>query len=355
LKENIIMKKIIDRDFCSSSFLALRFIGKDNVVFKEGLEHHLPKVVNTEDKCVCNTCDAIDQTLTDIMGSAITSKTAIFLSGGIDSGILASYMPKGSKAYTVHNESPLNDLEVSRAEKVCEACGLEHVVVEVSWEDYKAVMDDIGLFEGYPVFGNTPQLLYLTRKALDDGHDQIIFGDDADMVFGGLDQLLSKEWKYDEWVNRVMFLDPKKVLKKPADLSSVFEPYRIDVDDVDSDRYLHEMMTISTGIAYYNIFEYCKIRAIDPYNMMRMSEPLDLKRIRSGESKYLLRELYHRKYPNLPIPEKIPMARPMDIWMKDWAGPQREEFLPNCTEGLTGEQKFLTYSLERFLNRIDEM
>jgi len=349
------MGMIVDRDFCASSFLALRFIGKSNVVFGEGLNHHLPKVVDAKDKRICNTCDEIDRALTEIMNEIVTEKTAIFLSGGIDSGILASYMPKGSKAYTVHNESPLNDLEVMRASKICETCGLEHVIVEVDWDDYGAVMDDIGIFEGYPVFGNTPQLFYLTRKAMEDGHDQIIFGDDADMVFGGLDKLLSKEWKFDEWVDRVMFLDPKRVLKNPVDLSGIFEPYRVGEDDVDSDRYLHEMMTISTGIAYYNIFEYCKVGAVDPYNMLRMSEPLNLARIRSGESKYLLRELYHRKYPKLPIPEKIPMARPMDIWMKDWEGPKRDEFLPDCLEGLTGEQKFLCYSLERFLNRLDSM
>ena len=55
----------------------------------------------------------------------------------------------------------------------------------------------------------------------------------------------------------------------------------------------------------------------------------------------------------LEIPEKIPMARPMDIWMKDWSGPVRDEFLPRCICGLTGEQKFMVYSLERFLNRIE--
>ena len=46
------------------------------------------------------------------------------------------------------------------------------------------------------------------------------------------------------------------------------------------------------------------------------------------------------------------MARPMDIWMREWAGPTRDEFLPQCVRGLTGEQKFMVYSLERFLNRI---
>ncbi len=81
-----------------------------------------------------------------------------------------------------------------------------------------------------------------------------------------------------------------------------------------------------------------------------MAEPLDLKRVRSGDSKYMLRELYRRRYPEFEVPEKIAMARAVDVWLADWEGPQREEFIPGCVEGLTGEQKFLVYSLERFLD-----
>lgn len=59
------------------------------------------------------------------------------------------------------------------------------------------------------------------------------------------------------------------------------------------------------------------------------------------------------KYPMLDVPEKLGMSRPAEEWMQDWKGPTREEFLPDCIQGLTGEQKLLVYSLERFLNLID--
>ena len=39
-------------------------------------------------------------------------------------------------------------------------------------------------------------------------------------------------------------------------------------------------------------------------------------------------------------------------WMKDWEGPKRAEFIKGCADGLTGEQRFMIYSLERFLNLI---
>ena len=55
----------------------------------------------------------------------------------------------------------------------------------------------------------------------------------------------------------------------------------------------------------------------------------------------------------MEVPEKLPMSRPADTWMKDWEGPHREEFLPGCIEGLTGEQKLLLFSLERFMDLME--
>ena len=77
---------------------------------------------------------------------------------------------------------------------------------------------------------------------------------------------------------------------------------------------------------------------------------MDLARVRSGDSKYLIRELFRMRYPNMQVPEKLPMSCPADAWMKDWEGPHREKFIQNCVEGLTGEQKLLLFSLERFLD-----
>ena len=82
------------------------------------------------------------------------------------------------------------------------------------------------------------------------------------------------------------------------------------------------------------------------------SLPLDLRRVRSGDSKYLLRDLFRKRYPGLEVPEKIAMPRAVNQWMKDWEGPKRAEFIKGCADGLTGEQRFMIYSLERFLNLI---
>ncbi len=84
-----------------------------------------------------------------------------------------------------------------------------------------------------------------------------------------------------------------------------------------------------------------------------MAEPLTLERVRSGDSKYLIRDLFRIRYPGLEVPEKLPMSRPAEDWMNDWEGPKRYEFIPGCAEKLNGEQKLLLYSLERFLDIIE--
>lgn len=83
---------------------------------------------------------------------------------------------------------------------------------------------------------------------------------------------------------------------------------------------------------------------------MRLAKPLDLARIRNKEGKYLLRTLFRERYPEFNIPDKIPLPRAMEQWLENWDGPIREEFLPNCIKDFTGDQKWLVYCLEWFLN-----
>ena len=82
-----------------------------------------------------------------------------------------------------------------------------------------------------------------------------------------------------------------------------------------------------------------------------MIEPLDLNKVRNGESKYLIRELMKKKYPEIPVPDKVPMPRPVDAYFKNWNGPTRPEFkrdLDMCK--FSGNQKWQLYCLEQFLN-----
>lgn len=84
--------------------------------------------------------------------------------------------------------------------------------------------------------------------------------------------------------------------------------------------------------------------------MTYLDAPIDYQRIRSGETKYLVREAFRKLYPDLEMPEKTPMPRPVNEWFKDWEGPKRPEFFPHCTDNMTGDQKWMVWCLERFLN-----
>lgn len=315
-----------------------------------GIKHVEFKPLPDSEKIACRSIQDIENCIKMQLKDVNTEKAALLLSGGIDSGILASYMPEGTVAYTVSSPAGVAQLEIERAARVCRKYGLEHRIVEVTWEDYDSCMDKLMLHDGCPVFANEPQVYALSKRIKEDGFDTVIIGDNADMAFGGMDRMLSKDWSFNEWVNRYTFVSPENVLVSPSDITDVYERYRTGENSIDFIKFINEIFATSSSGAYVNAFDCLGMGYLDPYAVMKMADPLDLKRVRSGDSKYLLRELYRTRFPEFKVPEKIAMARAVDVWLADWEGPKRKEFKKNCIEGMTGEQKFLVYSLERFLN-----
>ena len=343
----------VDKEYCMSSYLAVRYVYDQNVCFKEGVSHNDHKLVGDLEKVPCKTANDIDQNIKRILSQYDLSKAALFLSGGMDSAILASYMPAGTKAYTARCIGQNADDETERARKYCDFYHLEHVIVDVTWKDYQDTMDELMLHDGSPIIPNEPQAYKLAKAAKQDGAKYIIYGNCADVEFGGMDRLLSRDWTYREWIKRFSFSNQEAILKNPADISDIFAPYRIGKEGIDFLSFLSKVYAISSSGALTNAYRCAELDFVDPYERLKMAEPLDLERVRSGDSKYLIRDLFRMKYPGWAVPEKIPMSRPAEDWMKNWNGPVRDEFLPNCVDNLTGEQKLLIYSLERFLNLID--
>ena len=136
------------------------------------------------------------------------------------------------------------------------------------------------------------------------------------------------------------------------DVSESYNLYRVGKNGIDFIKFISKVDALSAAGAITKAFKCVGINVVDPYEKLKMAEPLDLVRVRNGESKYLIQELFQMRYPSLDVPEKLPMSRSADDWMKDREEPKREEFIPGCAENLTGEQKLLVYSLERFLNLI---
>ena len=102
-----------------------------------------------------------------------------------------------------------------------------------------------------------------------------------------------------------------------------------------------------------NACETAGLKFLSPYNVMRLNGPIDLNRIRNGESKYIVRDLFKKLYPDIIPNKKIPMPRPMELWLKNWGGPKRKEFKNTSLANLSGDAKWLVYILEKFLNYYD--
>ena len=182
----------------------------------------------------------------------------------------------------------------------------------------------------------------------------IIIGDAADYVFAGMDGLHAKDWTFDEFVERYTYLKPEEILVNPVDMTPAYEKYRKG-DMIDYIGLMHEYADIESYASYENAFDTCNMPFLDPYEVLKMAEPLDLDRIRKGESKYLIRSLFKMKYPEIPVPQKLPMPRPVDAYFKTWEGPIRPEFRKDIEMNkYTGNQKWQMYCLEKFLDMNEE-
>lgn len=254
------MKHISDKNYCMSSFLSFRCIVDNNKEFKEGIHHYTYIPVNPEEQIACHTSEDIGKSIEEQLKNIDLSNAALLLSGGIDSAILASYMPKGIRAYTAVCSAKGGIDETKRAKRYCEINNLEHVIVDITWEDYMDCIDKLMLNDGCPVFANEPQVYKLAKTIKEDGFDTIIFGDNADIAFGGMDRLLSKDWTYDEWIERYTFVNPSDVLKKFVSMDSVYAKYKKEENKIDYINFMNEIFSMSSTGAYINAFRCAGIK-----------------------------------------------------------------------------------------------
>jgi asparagine synthetase B (glutamine-hydrolysing) len=345
---------IIDKKYCMSSFLMIRTLYSNNKAFSNKFSTKI--FSENQDRFPVNDSYELEERLKiEIQKASKAGKAALALSGGIDSAILAKYMPKGSVAYTFKCVVPGIEVadETPMAKKYAEECGLEHRTVEIYWEDFEKYAPLLMKNKGAPIHSIEVQIYKAALQAKKDGFDTLIFGESADVNFGGQDGLLSKDWTLDEYIARYSYVDPKKVLKNPISIREPFEKYSkngvMNVHEFNRHVYYCESMG-----SYENATECAEIKLCAPYSKTYLNVPLDYKRVRNGDSKYLVREIFKRLYPAFVAPKKLPMPRPMNEWMQDWCGPKREEFIPNCHLSLNGDQRWLVWALETFLNIIEE-
>ena len=333
-----------------SSYLAFRYIEQDGMDFYDGLSHENIPLPNSELFTYVHTADEIDAEIQKVFDSLTGEKLGICLSGGMDSAILASYM-SGCDAYTFRFlGGEYQKEELARAEYYAKYYNLKLHYVDINWETVEKCLIPVMREKNAPVHSIEPQLYQAALQAKQDGVTRLIVGESSDLIFGGMDQLLSKDWTVEEFQKRYTFLDPTLVLREPIDMSYLYERYR-ECEKIDFLHFMDDVFSRESSSSYYNAFKAADMPYTDPYALLRMADPLDLNRVRNGESKYLIRELMHKKYPEIPVPNKVPMPRPVDAYFKDWCGPKRPEFRRDIDiTQFTGNQKWQMYCLEQFLN-----
>lgn len=346
-------EKVINKDFCMSSFLTFRYIVDDEIDFSAELKHQVYNLIPETERVLVKDEDDVDKEIVSQIAKIKGKKIGLLLSGGMDSACLASYL-KGCDAYTFRflgGEYQKEELE--RARLFAEKYKLNLHYVDIDWNSVKTHMGDVMRHKGAPVHSIEPQIYQAALQAKRDGIEVMVYGDAADYVFGGMDELHAKDWTYDEFKDRYTYVKPEEVLKNPIDMDFAFAKYRRGQEGIDYIEMMHKYTDIESYASYANAFETANMLYIDPYEVLKMSASLDLNRVRNGESKYIIRSLFKKKYPEIPIPQKNPMPRPVDEYFKSWKGPSRDEFkedLDICS--FSGNQKWLLYSLEYFLDNI---
>lgn len=343
---------MVDKNYCLSSFLAFRHVFNDEKDFVDGLNRQRYVPIQNDAKTLVSNAVETDLAIKNVFRLVRNEKLGLLLSGGMDSAILASYMPEGSDAYTFRflgGEFQKEELE--RANQFAQYYRLNLHYIEINWDIVERSLPAVMRHKGAPVHSIEPQIYYAAQQAKRDGISMMVIGDGADYVFGGMDGLLSRDWSFDQFVKRSMYVDPNEVLVSPVDVMDVYERYRIGSNSIDYLGFYGGPITDESYASYENAFESAEMPFIDPYDHLKLSCPLDIDRIRNGESKYVIRELFRMKYPHLPVPQKNPMPRPVDRYFSNWKGPSRPEFRCDIPmDRLSGNQKWLIWCAERFLN-----
>ena len=350
LKNTQKVKTMVDKIYCMSSFLMLRTIYNHKKTFSNNISPSFFEE-NSDRELVYTSNDLEHVLKKEVEKACSTSKAALCLSGGIDSAILAKYMPKGSIAYTFRCVVPGKSVvdETKQAEIYAKDCGLVHKIIDIYWEDFVNYSSLLMKHKGAPIHSIEVQIFKAALIAKKEGIDTLIFGESADVNFGGQDGLFAKDWTTDEYIKRYSYIMPNEVLKEFVVVREPFELYSqngiMNVHEFNRHVYYLESMG-----SYQNACSCAGINLCAPFSKTFLATQIDIARIRNGENKYLVRELFKSLYPSLVVPKKIPMPRPMNEWMMNYSGPSSKCFIDNLDVSVfTGDQKWLLWALDKFL------
>jgi hypothetical protein len=283
---------------------------------------------------------------------ATSQNIGLLLSGGIDSALIASFLPRGTPVFTIQFDAEGALDESPAAAAYAKKFELVFTRVTVGWSDYQSLSESLTRRKQAPLHPVEVALHVAARTAKASGIETLIVGNGADSNFGGMDLLLSRDWTAVDFQKRYTFVDPKKVLKESVSQSHVFIDYE-QGGVFDTQTFLREIHGYGISMAFQNAILSADVQICTPYEDIRLGTSLDLARIRRGEPKYLLTKLFEDRFGVSRSPKKIAFARPMDQWMGPWSGPRSHCFREDIDlVELDGEQRWLIQALDIYLHQI---
>ncbi|MFC1672423.1 asparagine synthase C-terminal domain-containing protein [Planctomycetota bacterium] len=217
---------MIDLDFCISSYLTFRYVARKDVGWKEGFTPEFPELGDEDQHSVSDAREVLEKLEEIIAEKCPTDRIGMLMSGGIDSAIIAALMPKNTQLFTVNFVAPNAVDEGAPARVYAEKLGLQHHVVEVTWEDYLDCIDSLMVRKKSPLHPAEAGIFQAASAAKASGVDTLTVGNGADSTFGGMDKLLSRDWSFDEFVERYTFLKPELIVEKPVSMLEIYKEYR---------------------------------------------------------------------------------------------------------------------------------
>ena len=281
---------------------------------------------------------------------SLPSTSGILLSGGIDSTLLARFMPEGSTAYTIDYEEAGRRSEFQEAAQFIRA-GVRHKAVFVSRKQYFQVAEELMLLKRMPLVPHEPPVAMACKQAMKDGVTHMVGGWGADTRFGSFDNYF-RDARWDDFQANILYKywNPSDVLRESSDVSWVARQY-IEDGAMDVQRFLIEVGT--EGNAIFTTMQGLGLTPVFPFVEMRYGPGLDVERIINGDAKYLLKSIFRRTYPNHAPARKSPLHVPYNKWMMGYQ-PTRKEFKPTLKlQPDQGKRNALIFSLERYFTHLE--
>ena len=223
---------------------------------------------------------------------------AIFLSGGLDSSLLAA-INKPKMAYVA--TFPGYESEFPWAVQVASYLNIDLTPIEITKEKYLSTLEYLIKQKGDGLHPNEPCLYLIAKEAKKAGYKTMISGEGADGLFGGYTKLLTGDFMKDEATFRERYLQTDTGIEIPFEKWQEWGMYR----------FLLEIHTPGLIDRAYNACHAAGVSVVFPYlekgipQMMweaPLSQKIDKPILKEIATKYLPLDIIYREKIGFPVP-----------------------------------------------------